>query len=148
MDGWLIQGKRNAATAAREEARAELDIHGVAIIATKGHRGVRERPEIGASLTRPRPCPPSPPRPRLRPRVYTYTLVPVCVHTCARVCSHLCSARVCSHLCTCVFVHTCAPPPVCVRTYTLVPVCVHTCAPPPCVFTFVHVCVHTCAPPV
>ena len=36
------------ATAAREEARAELDIHGQAIIATKGHRGVRERPETGA----------------------------------------------------------------------------------------------------
>ena len=48
MNGWLIQGRRNTATDAREEARAELETHGQAIIATKGHRGVRERPEPGA----------------------------------------------------------------------------------------------------
>ena len=46
-DRWLIQGRRNTATVAREEARVELDIHGQAIIATKGHRGVREGAEPG-----------------------------------------------------------------------------------------------------
>ena len=48
MNGWLIPGRRNTAIDAREEAIAELETHGQAIIATKGHRGVRERPEPGA----------------------------------------------------------------------------------------------------
>ena len=45
-------GKKNSvlevSLANKSESTAELEKHGQAIIATKGHRGVRERPESDA----------------------------------------------------------------------------------------------------